>query len=72
MTRKVKEKRLMSLKKELPAANNIPDEVHMKAGAIARSLMGLPPLSEEELKKERNWLKRILRLNDNDYQLVLV
>ena len=41
---------LKTLKKEMPA-NNIPDEVDMKAGAIARSLMVLPPLLEEELIK---------------------
>ena len=38
------------MKKELPA-EEIPEEVHLKAMATARTFMGLSPLSEKELKK---------------------
>lgn len=32
--------------------NNIPDEVHLKAGMFAKAFMKLPPVTEKELKEK--------------------
>ena len=40
------------------SANKIPDEVHLKAMVTTRRFMGLPPLSEKELKKRVDMIIR--------------
>lgn len=34
------------------AENNIPEEVHLKAGMFAKAFMKLPPMTEKELKEK--------------------
>ena len=52
MTRKAQAKLLKSLKKELPAANNISDEVHLEVGMFAKTFMRCPPKTQQQIKKE--------------------
>ena len=52
MTRKAQAKLLKSLKKELPAANNIPDEIHLEVGMFARTFMKCPPKTQQQIKED--------------------
>ena len=33
--------------------NDIPDEIHLKAGMFAKAFMKLPPMTQKELKKKQ-------------------
>ena len=52
MTRKEQTKLLKSLKKELPVANNIPDEIHLEVGMFAKTFMRCPPKTQRKIKEE--------------------
>ena len=52
MTKSEQAKLLKSLKKELPAANNIPDEIHLDVGMFAKSFMRCPPKTQKQIKED--------------------
>lgn len=46
--------------------NNIPEEVHLKAGMFAKAFMKLPPMTEMELKEKHKGKQIITQHDDND------